>query len=67
MKLFVARDKNGFIGLYKIKPTWVRVNQFIEDWGGGFIGFLDKDSFPEVKFENSPQEVELKINIRYEN
>lgn len=61
MKLWIARDKNGFIGMYKIKPKWLRVNCFRKDWCGGFIGFLDKDSFPEITFENSPMQVELNL------
>lgn len=61
MKLFVARDKNGFIGLYRQKPIWIRVNRFREDWNGEFMGLLDDDSFPEVTFENSPKQVELKL------
>lgn len=61
MTLWIARDRNGFIGLYKHKPTWVRINRFREDWNGDYMGLLDKDSFPEVTFENSPQEVELKL------
>lgn len=60
MKLWIARDSNGFIGLYKRKPTWVRINRFREDWGGDFMGLLDNVSFPEVTFENSPMQVELK-------
>ena len=27
----------------------------------GFVGYLDENEFPEVTFENSPQEVELKL------
>jgi hypothetical protein len=61
MKLWIARDKNGFIGLYRQKPTWIRINHFREDWDGEYMGLLNKDSFPEVTFENSPQEVELKL------
>lgn len=61
MKLFVARDKNGFIGLYRQKPIWIRVNRFREDWNGEFMGLLDDDSFPEVTFENSPMQVEIKL------
>lgn len=61
MKFYIARDKNGFIGLYRQKPTWIRINHFREDWVGEYMGLLNKDSFPEVTFENSPQEVELKL------
>lgn len=34
------------------RPVWVN---------GGFVGFIFNDIFPEVTFENSPQEVELKL------
>lgn len=61
MKFWIARDKNGFIGLYKQKPIWIKVNRFREDWDGEFIGLLDDNSFTEVTFENSPQQVELKL------
>lgn len=61
MNFWIARDKNGFIGLYRIKPTWVRVNRFREDWDGEFIGLLDNNDFPEITFENSPKEVEFKL------
>lgn len=61
MTLWVARDRNGFIGLYKQKPAWVRINRFLEDWDGDYMGLLDKHSFSEVTFDNSPQEVELKL------
>lgn len=61
MKLWIARDKDGFIGLYQERPTWIKVNQFIEDWYGAFMGHLSSSSFTEVTFENSPQEVELKL------
>ena len=56
MKHWIARDNYGYLGLYKKYPTWGKVNECIEDWNGAFIA-----SFPEVTFENSPQEVELKL------
>ena len=66
MKLYIARDKDGDLGLYRLQPvldldgkSWslnsesgVMYKEFIE---------LDKNSFPEVTFENSPQQV--KINL----
>lgn len=68
MKLWIARDKNGDMGLYSQKPIWRKVTWPSEfyDWLGeigdaSFMGFLDKDSFPEVTFENSPQEVKLTL------
>lgn len=66
MKFWIARDKQDFLGLYYKKPIWRknRVNQ-IEDWhDGDFLGYLDNNKFPEVTFENSPMEVELKLYIK---
>lgn len=61
MKLWIARDNNGFLGLYKEYPTWVKINDFREDWNGAFMASLPKSSFPEVTFENSPQMVEIEL------
>ena len=61
MKMWIARNPNGKIGLYKGKPRWC-IGIFDYNWNyGGFIGYLNLLSFPEVTFENSPQEVELKL------
>lgn len=59
MKLWIVRDRFGLF-LFLSRPV-------LEDdnlWHG--IGFqslmgLPIDSFPEVTFENSPREVELKL------
>ena len=62
MAFWIARDKDGEIFLYTRKP--VRV----EEDGGYFnapcnpLKKLEKESFPAVTWENSPQEVELIIN-----
>lgn len=63
IKFWIARDKNGHIGLYRYKPIW-RVSKAtgIEDWHDGvFTMFFNPGEFSEVTFENSPQEVELKL------
>lgn len=66
MKLYIARDKDGDLGLYRLQPvldldgeSWslnsesgVMYKEFIE---------LDKNSFPEVTFETSPQQVEISL------
>ena len=57
MKLWLARDKDGLIYLYMKKPylvTYYFDTKYL-------IGEIDKELFPEITFENSPQEVELKI------
>ena len=62
MKLWIARDKNGELCLYNIKPE-KHEEYFVEP--SGYRSFsLDDDLFPEVTFENSPQEVELKL-VKY--
>ena len=57
MKLWIARDKSGFLYLLDKKPTldgeyWV---------SNGSWSSIDIEYFPEVTFENSPQELELKL------
>ena len=62
MKLWVARDKDGVICLYKDKPQLDIYYWYDFSCGkDGCIAELSKDSFPEVTFENSPKEVELKL------
>jgi hypothetical protein len=57
MKFWIARDKSGFLYLYDEKPIFDG-----EDWlSNGFYTILDLEYFPEVTFESSPQEVELKL------
>lgn len=56
MKLWIARDKSGWLQLFFEQP------KYRENWEGCFITYLsDDDCFNEVTFENSPQEVELKL------
>lgn len=62
MKLWIARDKDGVICLYQEKPLLDIFYWY--DFGSGPNGCiveLNKDYFPEVTFENSPQEVEIKL------
>lgn len=60
MKLWIARNINGKLVLFEEKPYVVD-----GDWGtwrtyGNYM-VIDKKMFPEVTFENSPREVELKL------
>ena len=57
MKLWIARDKDGLMYLYMKKPVLI-MHYFDAKY---LIGEVNKTSFPEVTFENSPQEVELKL------
>ena len=62
MKMWIARDKGtrnieGALFLYVNKP-----NSNGGIWYGGEVFYgIDNRLFPEVTFENSPQEVELVI------
>jgi hypothetical protein len=57
MKLWIARDKDGYLAIYKKEPKLV-INQV---WVGGCSIWLSSNDFPEVTFENSPKEIELKL------
>lgn len=56
MKFWIARDKDGTLCIHFYEPIidgleWVSLDYRI----------IDKSLFSEVTFENSPQEVELKL------
>ena len=57
MKLWIARDCDGSLALYEKEPKLV-VDQI---WTGGCSIWISPEEYPEVTFENSPQEVELLI------
>lgn len=58
MELWIARDKSGFVLLFESKPIR-KGNGFYSLEGHYYVLF--GGLFPEVTFENSPQEVELKL------
>lgn len=61
MKLWIARDKNGELSLVNEKPVLsVSKKCWLTSGNADYI-FLDDKMFPEVTFENSPIEVELKV------
>lgn len=66
MELWIARDKNGELFIYKMQPylnkTGVRfvVNKDEPSVVGVFME-LDSKLFPEITFENSPQKVEINL------
>lgn len=59
MKYWVARDLDGDISIYYEKPRLDKLGEF---WGNAPFGMrLPNNSFPEVTFGNSPQEIEIKL------
>ena len=58
MKLWIARDKDDILRLFYIKP-FLNINNEWDSDDNDFV--IDEDQFPEVTFENSPQQVEIKL------
>ena len=63
MKFWIARDSDGSLWIHEEKPKVVHNSKVdshfwisTEDWWE-----IDEDFLPEVTFENSPMEVELKL------
>ena len=59
MKIWIARDKDSTLWLFNTKPyckynfCWnTRCDEHLQ---------LNKELFPEVTFENSPQEVKIEL------
>lgn len=66
MKLWIARDRDGDLYLYNYKPCkneilgrFTCVIKPNGEWAEEYE--LNRHLLPEVTFENSPQEVELKL------
>ena len=60
MKLWVARDLDGFLNLYINKPSLDSDDNVYYVMENDYLN-IDKNMFPEVTFENSPQLVEIKL------
>lgn len=56
-KLWIARDKDGALRLWRYKPI-KDGSRFMQ---GYYMGDLNIELYPEVTWENSPQQVELKL------
>lgn len=59
--IWIARDKNGELIMYEKK---LFKDEFIEHWrtSGGWIRFLPKKKFPEVKWsDDEPTKIKLEI------
>lgn len=55
--MWIARDKDGFLFIYANKPSLSKEYGF---WDSD-AWFKPDEDHPEVTFENSPQQVELKL------
>ena len=62
MKLWIARNFRGRLWAYNHKPIR-RGDNYMPNYYSRYPQFfqLPTDFFPEVTFENSPREVELKL------
>lgn len=60
MEIWIARDRDGELQMFEEKPVLIKNTYFIAQVGTSSMS-LDNGMFPEVTFENSPQEVELKL------
>ena len=63
---YIARDKDGLLWLFGSKPVKHETDGIFlvnrnenGEWPEEYE--LEKEMFPEVTFENSPQKVELKL------
>lgn len=62
MKIWIARDLNNNLSLFKDKPKLKFINIHGKRiWIGDFVAAVKTDLFLEVTFDNSPQEIELKL------
>ena len=59
-KLWVARDKNGFLFAYEDKPKRCD-NQ--KEWFGRFLFAMKNSYFPELKWEDEPIEIGIRQTI----
>ena len=60
MKMWIARTPLGTLSPHNIRPEYI-TDDYDSCWINGHVLYLDDCLYPEVTFENSPQEVELVI------
>lgn len=61
MELWIARDKDGTLVLYENRPVKYDESFVDENTKQGMLSELPRYYYPQVTFENSPMEVELKL------
>ena len=64
MKLWIARNQDGSLALFRKKKPKLFWEECIGQYWVGCSMWLHPTDFPEVTFENSPMEVELVIDNR---
>ena len=58
--MWIARDKSGEVYLYEVKPIKDTVF-FCPSPGHHSMMYIGKEIYPELTYENSPQEVNLTL------
>ena len=62
MKMHIARNQSGALRLFRWIPKYnEKLDMWYEEHFEDGYGNFGRDEYPEVTFENSPQEVELVI------
>lgn len=61
MEYWIARDDDMELYMYNEQPRLNRMRIWSVSTESGKSYRLDSDLFPEVTFENSPQQVEIKL------
>ena len=64
MKMYLTRNKRGLLRLFRWTPEYNdKLDMWYEEHFEDGYGNFRSDDYPEVTFENSPQEVELKFKL----
>ena len=58
--MWIARDKSNSLNLYSSKPIKNK-RCFVKASSEDYVANIWSDLLPEITFENSPQEIELKL------
>ena len=62
MKMWISRDGNGDLHLHNAKPELLEDCEYWTSFfNNGEDYKIDHKLFPSVTFENSPQQVEIKL------
>ena len=64
MEIWIARDKDGTLALYTMKPTRVYIGDYFSIFSSTpdyDCMCLDPEDFPQVTWENSPQKVTVEL------